>query len=177
MDVDRKLEVEETPVTAKKGRGWPKGKKRGPRYPTETEKLSVDPPIEPPIHVRVARKGMEPFEFGCAQHFVEGGFHVFVYPSKRDPYRQTRREIAVSEIVDIEITQAAPVYSTQPTIHPTLASVVMTTHTDEPGPSVTLNRPVIHSAKENALRAMALKRSEAEREAAGLGITFGDSVG
>ena len=171
MDVDRELKAEETPV--KKGRGWPKGKPRKPK----TALPLPEPSVEPPIHVRVVRKGMEPFEFGCAQHFVENGFHVFVYPSKRDPYRQTRREIAVAEVIDIEITQAAPVYSTQPTIHPTLSSMVMTTHTEEPGPMVSINRPVIHSAKENALRAMALKRSEAEKEAAGLGITFGDSVG
>lgn len=132
--------TEETVETPKKRRGWPKGKKRGPRYPVQEERITMDPtpPVEPPIHVRVTRKGMEPFEFGCAQHFVENGFHVFTYPSKRDPYRQTRREIAISEIVDIEITQAAPVYrvepSPEPIIHPTLI----------PAPS---KGPVIHAAR------------------------------
>lgn len=79
-----------------------KGKPHGPRKAAPR----ILPVPEAPIHVRVTRRGMEPFEFGCAQHFTQNGFHVFVYPSKRDPYRSTRREIAISEVIDIEITAA-----------------------------------------------------------------------
>jgi hypothetical protein len=166
MDVDRELKAEETPV--KKGRGWPKGK---PRKAKAILPLP-EPPVEPPIHVRVVRKGMEPFEFGCAQHFVEGGFHVFVYPSKRDLYRQTRREIAVAEIVDIEITQAGPVYSTQPVIQPSFIS----SQPEPYVPTVANGVPVIHSAKQYALKKMEEKASAAKMDAIP-GITFGDSVG
>jgi len=159
--------MEETVEAPKKARGWPKGK---PRKAKEVIPLPM-PSLEPPIHVRVVRKGMEPFEFGCAQHFVENGFHIFVYPSKRDPYRQTRREIAIAEVVDIEITQAAPVYQSQPVIQPTF----IPTFTDVmPSTSVTGGKPVIHNAKENALRAMK-ERVEAKLDAIP-GITFGDSL-
>lgn len=151
--------MEEVTETPKKKAGWPKGK---PRKAKEVIPLPM-PDVEPPIHVRVVRRGMEPFEFGCAQHFIENGFHIFTYPSKRDPYRQTRREIAISEIVDIEITQAAPVYQPQ--------MPAVWTPAVAPVPS---GPPVIHNAKENALRAMK-ERVEAKMDAIP-GITFGDSL-
>ena len=101
----------------------------------------------PPIFVSVRMKGMEPFEFGCSQHFVENGFHVFVYPSLRDRYRQTRREIAISEVIDIEVTAAYDF--TRPSALPdTPARILPVPEIHPPGGG----RPVIHSAKDDIIR-------------------------
>jgi hypothetical protein len=131
-----------------------KGVKRGPKikYPIVEEAL-VMPEREPPVHVKVSMKGMEPFEFGCSQHVVQNGFHVFIYPSKRDPYRDTRREIAISEVIDIEITEARPrqVYDfTQPSALPDQPSRILPAEIPNRGSG----RPVIHSAKDDAMRRM-----------------------
>lgn len=101
-----------------------------------------------PIHVRVRLKGMEPFEFGCSQHSVEGGFHVFYYPSLRDRYRQTRREISLSEVIDIEITAAFDL--TRPAVLPSPPIRILPAEAEDPPRGD--GRPVIHSAKDDALR-------------------------
>lgn len=92
--------MDETPEAPKKRGGWPKGKPRG-------KKVAPQPVSSPPVEVLIVLKNGRSTEFGCAEHFVENGFHVFTYPSERDRYRTTRREFAISEIVEIEITEAA----------------------------------------------------------------------
>lgn len=124
-----------------------KGISRGPRKP-RLEMVSTSEP-EPPVFVSVRLKGMEPFTFGCSQHFVENGFHVFVYPSRRDRYRETRREIAISEVIDIEITGAFNFATRQPVLPaqpPRLlpAEVAEIQRGD--------GRPVIHSAKDSIMK-------------------------
>ena len=158
--------MEETAEEPKKGRGWPKGKARGPRKAVAPEAA----PPEAPIHVVVTRKGMDPFEFGCAQHFTENGFHVFLYPSRRDPYRQTRREIAISEVIDIEITAARQ--------QPYEFTVERPSVIAGPIPGAPQG-PKIHSAKQSALAMMkdlettsgSVKMDTMPR------ISFGDSAG
>lgn len=182
----------EVPVQkARVRKGWPKGKPRKPRLPASAllneEPVVKAPPREvevpmAPIHVRVRLKGQEPQEFGCGQRWVENGFHVFVYPSARDPYRMTRREIAISEVIEIEITEAGvaqpqPVYDLRPP-----------TRTPQEQPPLRIlpveapRRPVIHSAKEAIRRAAAsaaeaLEKTGPERIESIEGITMGDSVG
>ena len=94
--------MEETPKPPRKVRS-DKGVKKGHR-PALTFLPAPEP--EPPIWVRIALKNGWTSEFGCAEHTVENGFQVFLYPSERDRYRTTRREFAISEIVEIEITAA-----------------------------------------------------------------------
>jgi hypothetical protein len=85
-----------------------KGIPKGPRIPRPHTPIGYNAPI----HVRVVLKGRpKPIEFGCSNRTVENGFHVFIYPSERDRYRTTRREFAVSEIIEIEITEAPRVYN------------------------------------------------------------------
>jgi len=92
-----------------------KGVKRGPRIRFVPPPQGDSPHDGAPIHVRVLLKGhAEAIEFGCANRSVENGFHVFIYPSERDRYRETRREFAISEIVEIEITAARPVLDMRP---------------------------------------------------------------
>lgn len=160
-------ETVETPV--KKARGWPKGK---PRKPVQSDVIPLPVPMEAPIHIRLRIKNYsEAIEFGCARRLIENGFHVFFYPSKRDPYRETRREFAISEVIEIEITEARQVYQTQPEIHPTYIA-------SAPATNVAPTQPVVHNAKEYALARM---KEKAEQESASRvdkipGITFGDSL-
>lgn len=135
--------MEETPEQPKK-RGWPKGKKRGPKAPpAPTFTSAPEPPA--PINVRVLLKNGFESEFGCARRTVENGFHVFFYPSETDRYRETRREFALSEIVEIEITEArqaaAPVFQydlNEPVLEKAQAAVVA------------VRGPQIHSVRKNA---------------------------
>lgn len=80
-----------------------KGLVRGPRVPVRQE------PAPAPINVRITLKNGVTSEFGAANHLVENGFHVFIYPCEWDRYRETRREFAVSEVVEVEITAPRPV--------------------------------------------------------------------
>ncbi len=115
-----------------------KGRKRGPRLVAPTPVREM----EPPIHVRLRLKGYpEAVEFGCARRAVENGFHVFFYPSERDRYRETRREFAISEILEIEITEARQVFE---------YTVAREEAVVPPRPSAP-SRPVIHSARQSAL--------------------------
>lgn len=120
-----------------------KGMPRGPRRTTP-------PPIgDAPIHVRVVLRGRdEAIEFGCGRRIVENGFHVFFYPSQRDRYRETRREFAISEVVEIEITESRPVYDARP-----VAARSSELELEPPPPAV---GPKIHSVRRNMVRANAV---------------------
>lgn len=92
-----------TEETAKKPRK-PRCDKGVPR--PKPEALPRIPDLAP-VHVKLLLKGeTEYVEFGCTDRTVSGGFHVFFYPSERDRYRETRREVAISEVKDIQITEA-----------------------------------------------------------------------
>jgi hypothetical protein len=175
----------DAPATAvdspKKRVGWPKGKKRGPRKPlveASAQATRVVSPVEAPIHVRLRLKDYgEDIEFGCARRLVENGFHVFFYPSRRDPYRETRREFAISQVIEIEITEARPVYQERPgvaflqhasTSEPTFQSL-------EPAPPP---RPVVHFAKDYAMKKIAekLEQDGPARINSIPGISFGESL-
>lgn len=171
------MTTEEAVDSPKKRRGgWPKGK---PRKPPLEDKILEPPPTEAPIHVRLRLKDYgEDIEFGCARRLVENGFHVFFYPSRRDPYRETRREFAIDRIIEIEITEARQVYDfrqSQTVVAPTFPSAPP--EVVAPAPRL-VGTPQIHSAKDYALRRMA----EAKREETGPmkldtipGISFGGS--
>jgi hypothetical protein len=119
-----------------------KGKPRGVR------KVAPQPVSSPPVEVLIVLKNGRSTEFGCAEHFVENGFHVFTYPSERDRYRTTRREFAISEIVEVEITEAAHYKQTEaPTLRFTPANV---TYTGTPAEPAVSTGPKIHSVRKNA---------------------------
>lgn len=158
--------MDETPEQPKK-RGWPKGKKRGPKAPVFTHASEAPAPI----NVRVTlRNGADPVEFGCSRRFVENGFHVFFYPSKTDPYRETRREFAISEIVEIEITEAR---LEQPLYRPIMQPVAV--ESSKPGPVT--SGPQIHSVRKNASSIIgALENSSGPIKMDTMpSLTFGDS--
>ncbi len=177
--------TDQTVETPKIRRGWPKGKKRGPRKPpvaVNPQEVPPPAPAEAPIHVRLRLKNYEKeIAFGCARREVVGGFHVFFYPSEYDRYRETRREFAIAEVIEIEITEARPVYQTSP-----VSNLVHHTVTPEPparmlDPVEASQRmgPVVHSAKEWALARQREKLEEqGSRRIDSLpaGITFGDSA-
>jgi hypothetical protein len=124
-----------------------KGVPRGPRPRPETP---IGDPQErmAPINVRVLLKGAKDYlEFGCATRTVENGFHVFTYPSEIDRWRQTRREIAVSEVVDLQITEAPQVYDMRASTPVRTAEVLdMTPHQTK--------GPMIYSPRKNRSRPM-----------------------
>lgn len=167
--------MEETAEPVKKARGWPKGKPR--KAAVAAPAILPAPEPEGPIHVRVTRKGMDPFEFFCGQHFTENGFHVFIYPSHRDRYRQTRREIAISEIIDIEITEARPVENR---FVPTFSSIEAVQQAAPPEPS---QGPRIHSARQSMMGRRQpsiveqLETSDGPIKMDRPPVTFGDSAG
>lgn len=156
-------------IPVKKHRGWPKGK---PRKIRPVEALSVPSAlVEAPIHVRVHLRGQEPQEFGCARRTVENGFHVFFYPSKRDPYRETRREIAISEVIEIEITEARQVYDFRQT-SPSLRIL------PEEEPVVVAQKaqgPIIHSARKSIMNALETSQGSIKMDDIP-GLSFGDSM-
>ena len=119
-----------------------KGVPRGPR---------AEPRSMAPIHVRLVLKGdPNPVELECSRRTVEGGFHVFFYPSELDRYRETRREFAISEIRDIEITEAPGV--PQPRFLPAEAEL-------SPPVPIGDGRPRTHSARQSAME-MAQKAAQ-----------------
>lgn len=146
-------------------KGWPKGKKRGPRkgLPDSTPAIqrvidSVPEPQagmveEPPVSVTVVLKGGGTLEFGASEHFVEAGFHVFIYPSTRNRYYSTRREIAISEIVHIDITEKEKKrfydFTRQPAFSGSPPRIALA---EDPQPPRESGRPVIHSAKDDIVR-------------------------
>ncbi len=169
------MEVEKTETPQRVRKGWPKGKPRKPRVET-----IVEAPTQAPVFVRVRMKGMEPFDIECSRHFVENGFHVFTYPSLRDRFRQTRREIAISEVIDIEITAAElpeprPIYNYTGLPVPTTPARIL------PVPEIHAagdGRPVIHSARQDAMARMQQKLEDPvgpEKIDAIPGITLGGS--
>lgn len=158
-----------------------KGKTRALR----ADKILPVPPLftsapepEAPIHVRLRLKNYpEAVEFGCAEHTVENGFHVFMYPSWRDRYRTTRREFAISEIIEVEITEARRAYATQDTI---------AYRPDSPAPTMvpTTRGPQIHSVREAAQmnrRPSLIEQLESSKGPIKMdalpNLTFGDSAG
>lgn len=158
--MEHQIDLVETP----KRKGWPKGKPRKPRIVEMSEET-------PPVAVRVRLRGMEPFEFGCSQHFVENGFHVFIYPSG---YRETRREIAVSEVIDIELTSA---YSFTRVPAPVPPARILPVPEIQ---SLGSGRPIIHSAREDALKRLAMAAEQpvgSVKIDAVPGITLGGSEG
>jgi len=159
--------TEETAGSPKKRGGWPKGK---PRKPPVEVTSNEAPQAEAPIHVRLRLKDYDAdIEFGCARRLIENGFHVFFYPSRRDPYRETRREFAISEVVEIEITEARQVYD-----YRQLPVVVPPAPLEPAKPQ---GAPVVHSAKKWAIDRL----SERENGPVAIGnipgITFGESAG
>lgn len=141
--------MEETIQPAKKGRGWPLGKPRGPRNASAMPPTFTDAPEpEAPIHVRIRLKNdADVIEFCCEERTIENGFHVFVYPSERNRYYTTRREFAISEIKEIEITAARGQVriDVQPETIRTFAGLTSPAVT-LPSPAVSRG-PVIHSAR------------------------------
>lgn len=160
-------------VALKKKKGWPKGKKRGPRIlPTEPQTVRSIQAIESPIYVRVWLKGdTEPIEIKASQRIMETGFHVFLYPSEYDRYRQTRVEFAISEVRRIEITEASPTMSRQGSA----LAFTATNTTTNPSVSLTNTKPIIHSAKKDAMRRIQeqLEQTGPDRIDEVPGITFG----
>ena len=156
-----------------------KGKSHGPR-----RKASVPPPPilfaaepEAPIFVRLRLKNYpEPVEFGCAEHTVENGFHVFMYPSERDRYRTTRREFAISEIIEVEITEARRAYDLRSAALPRVETVTEPFGVERPQPS---RGPIIHSVKKNAASILGqLETSDGPIKMAAMpNLSFGDSNG
>lgn len=98
-------------------------KVRKPRKDKGVPRVSRTTPVgseqDAPIFVRIVLKDGVTAEFGCARRFQENGFHVFIYPSRIDRYRETRREFAISEVVELEITEARQTYDLRPA--PTVA--------------------------------------------------------
>ena len=161
--------MEETAEPVKKHKGWPLGK---PRKPRAVPAFLPAPEPEAPIHVRLRLKNYpEAVEFGCAEHTVENGFHVFMYPSERDRYRTTRREFAISEIIEIEITAARRQVEIQ--IPPQY---------DFPAPQASpepVRGPVVHSVRKHAAGVLAaLEQSSGPiKMDAPPGISFGGHDG
>ena len=159
--------MEETVEPVKKHRGWPKGKSR--KVVSAPRILSAPEP-EAPIHVRLRLKNYpEAIEFGCAERSIENGFHVFTYPSERDRYRTTRREFAISEIIEIEITASRhqveipmpPQYQFEGNTAPSLLRLPNTA-----------TGPVIHSVKQNAAKVLGEGSIKMDTMP---GLTFGDA--
>lgn len=141
--------MEET-VEKKRG-GWPKGKKRGPRKaPVAPPMFVAAPEPEAPIHVIVHLRNGCTSEFGCARRTVENGFHVFFYPSTMDRYRETRREFAVSEIMEIEITEARRIYNFS---SEAVSVPLETVSIGAPPPTTT--GPRVHSVRQHAAGVLA----------------------
>lgn len=135
--------MDETTEVPKKRRGWPKGKPRK-KAPVAAPLFTSAPEPEAPINVIVRLKNGMSSSFGCARRVIENGFHVFFYPSEVDRYRETRREFAISEIIELEITEARQVYSF---VTPE-QKVVATTFV--PTTKVPVDGPQIHSARQSA---------------------------
>lgn len=165
------MEEQTVEQPTKTHRGWPKGKARGPRT-VAAPAFTAAPEPEAPIHIRLRLKNYaEPVEFGCARRTVENGFHVFFYPSERDRYRETRREFAIQEIIEIEITEARrqqeipipPQYQFAPS---------------EPTPVPAQRGPIIHAAPkpQGGIEALATSRGPIKMDTMP-NLTFGDSAG
>jgi hypothetical protein len=91
-------------------------KARKPRKDKGQPRASRTSPVGhgAPIDVRVVLRDGSTSAFGCARRTIENGFHVFFYPSETDRYRITRREFAIAEILEIEITEAQQAYDLRP---------------------------------------------------------------
>jgi len=168
-------ETAEQSVKVRKPRS-DKGKAHGPRRRASAPIpaiLYADEP-EAPIFVKLRLKNYpEPVEFGCAEHTVENGFHVFMYPSERDRYRTTRREFAISEIIEVEITEARREWRVP-------EPVVQTTQSFEaPYVATVVRGPQIHSVKKNAASVLGqLESSDGPIKMAAMpNLSFGDSAG
>ena len=168
--------MDETPEISApvKKRGWPKGKPRGSR---KVVPPLYAPPPEPeaPIHVKVRLKGtQEVIEFGAATRSVENGFHVFTYASEKDRYRTVRREFAVSEIVELEITSPRQTYDFTVRREEAVAPVPV-----PPVPPVTRG-PVIYSPRKNAaavLESLETSNGPIKMDELPAGMTMGNHGG
>ena len=174
-------ETAEQPVKVRKPRS-DKGKAHGPRRKASAPIpaiLFADEP-EAPIFVRLRLKNYpEPVEFGCAEHTVENGFHVFMYPSERDRYRTTRREFAISEIIEVEITEARRAYGAPKIEYKFDPSLVGNRSSAENPPPTSPRGPQIHSVKKNAASVLGqLESSDGPIKMAAMpNLSFGDSQG
>jgi hypothetical protein len=131
------------------------------------------PEPEAPINVFVRLRNGMTTDFGCARRTVENGFHVFFYPSEKDRYRETRREFAISEIIELEITEARQVYSFVTPEQKAVAPLPRP-FTVDPGPT---SGPKIHSARQNANNVLqALEQSSGSIKMDKMpNLAFGDS--
>lgn len=135
----------------------PKTPTRKPRKDKGVPRASRTNPVgseqDAPIFVRVVLRGQEAVEFGCARRFQENGFHVFIYPSRIDRYRETRREFAISEVVELEITEARQTYDLRapvaaPAVPPSLYVTTPLPASDAPPLlDMTAGKPRIHSVR------------------------------
>lgn len=163
-------------------KGWPPGKKRGPRVRSADVDAAPPPAREAqrspdaPIHVWLRLRGQEPMEFGCADRSIENGFHVFTFPSKRDPYRTTRKEVAISEVVEIEITEARRYREETPYVGVPIPRILPG---EEPVRGVVVTQtgpPRIHSARDNALSRLETGSGPVKLDTLPA-LTFSDSAG
>lgn len=135
----------------------PKTPTRKPRKDKGVPRASRTNPVGSeqgaPIFVRIVLKDGITSEFGCARRFQENGFHVFIYPSRIDRYRETRREFAISEVVELEITEARQTYDLRaPVQGPALSTQPSLYVTTPPAPVLDMTphqngKPKIHSVR------------------------------
>lgn len=166
---------EATVEPVKKRRGWPKGKSRGPRKPAVVAPMFTSAPEpEAPINVFVRLRNGMTTDFGCARRTVENGFHVFFYPSEKDRYRETRREFAISEIVELEITEARQVYNF---VTPEKMETFGLSQVPQSQTAAVPTGPKIHSARQNANNVLqALEQSSGSIRMDKMpNLAFGDS--
>jgi hypothetical protein len=173
--------VEETAIAVKvrkprSDKGKSHGARRKASAPPPPILFAAEPPA--PINVRIKLKGEADFiEFGAEERAVENGFHVFTYPSERDRYRTTRREFAISEIKEIEITAA------RGQVKITSEAASWLTEPIPIGPPatgiITSRGPQIHSVKKNAASVLGqLESSDGPIKMAAMpNLSFGDSAG
>ena len=149
------------------------------KAPVASPAFLAAPEPEAPIWARVVLKNGGAVEFGCSEHAVENGFHVFLYPSERDRYRTTRREFAVSEIIEIEITAARHQVERIPPL-PAQYPTPLASLPDEPQRPVAASRgPVIHSARRaptNVIESLETSSGPIKMDALP-GLSFGGHAG
>jgi hypothetical protein len=175
--------AEETVETVKTRRTRSdKGKPHGPiRKILPVSPLFTAAPEPPaPINVRIKLKGEADFiEFGAEERAVENGFHVFTYPSERDRYRTTRREFAISEIKEIEITAARGQVRIAPPERIEFKVDENILRRAQNAVDALPRGPQIHSVKKNAASVLGqLEASDGPIKMAALpNMSFGDSAG
>ena len=142
--------------------------------------LAFDQEPEAPIRVKIRLKNHpELIEFRCSERTVENGFHVFVYPDERNRYYTTRREFAISEIVEIEITAAMEQVRIGAGRHEAAPAPFYADSTLAAPTMIRSSGPVIHSARKAAIST--LEKLETSNGPIKMDtmpvISFGDSTG